>query len=328
MISIVIPILNEAETIPALHERLLECSKYWSTDFEVVFVDDGSTDDSPQLMDELVTNDPRFRVVRLSRNFGHQAAITAGMSQAKGDALVVMDGDLQDPPEVITRLLEQWRAGFQVVYAIRKKRKEGIAKRQAYALFYRLLGLVSETDIPADSGDFCLMDKRVYNVLSQDMPENNRFVRGLRAYAGFRQVGVEYDREERKAGKAKYNFLSLTKLALDGLFDFSIVPLRIASIIGVSISLVSFLLGLFFVFHRLLDFKILGYSPADVPGMASMIVALFFLSGILLMILGIIGEYIGRIYIEVKKRPMYIIAGVIEHPSKSDADHSRSETST
>lgn len=315
MISIVIPIFNEAETIPALHQRLLACGKSWNADYEVVFVDDGSTDDSSTLMEQIVANDARFQVVKLSRNFGHQAAITAGMHQAKGDALVLMDGDLQDPPEVITRLLEQWKNGFQVVYAIRKKRKEGIAKRQAYKFFYRLLGVVSETDIPANSGDFCLMDQRVYKVLCNDMPENNRFVRGLRAYAGFKQVGIEYDRAEREAGKAKYNFFSLTKLALDGLFDFSIVPLRIASFLGISISLVSFLLGLFFVFHRLLDFKVLGYSPADVPGMASMIVALFFLSGLLLMILGIIGEYIGRIYIEVKKRPMYIVADVIQHPA-------------
>lgn len=314
MISIVIPTYNEAANLKPLSKRIIDCSSSWNLDFEVIFVDDGSTDDSPFIMNQMVTEDGRFRVVRLSRNFGHQAAITAGMHHTKGDAVVLMDGDLQDPPEVIERLLEQWKKGFQVVYAIRKNRKESWVKKGFYALFYRLLGLVSSTTIPADTGDFCLMDRKVNQVLCEQMPEGNRFVRGLRAYAGFKQIGVEYDRAERAAGQPKYNASSLTKLALDGLFDFSIIPLRIASALGILISIVSFFLGIFFIIHRFLDFKIFGYSPADVPGMASMIVSLFFLSGLLLMMLGIIGEYIGRIYLEVKKRPIYIIAELVENP--------------
>ena len=187
----------------------------------------------------------------------------------------------------------------------KKNRKEFFLKKIAYKLFYRLLSIISDIDIPLDSGDFCVMDRKVVDVLNIQMIEQNRFVRGLRAYAGFRQIGVEYDRAERAAGEVKYTFKKLVKLALDGIFDFSTFPLRIATYFGFFVSLLSFLLGVFFIIHRIIDFKILGYSPADVPGVASIAVAVFFLSGVILVVLGIIGEYIGRIYFEVKKRPLY-----------------------
>lgn len=312
MLSIVIPIYNEEENIFQLQQRLLSASPLWLEDFEIIFVDDGSYDDSLKLMREVVAKDSRFKIVKLSRNFGHQAAISAGIKKAQGDAVIIMDGDLQDPPEELPRFLEQWRKGYHVVYAIRKKRKEIFYKRWAYSLFYRILAKVSNIDIPLDSGDFCVMDKRVVRVLNQEMVEQNRFVRGLRAYAGFKQIGVEYDREKRAAGEAKYTLRKLIKLALDGLFDFSTFPLRIASYVGLVISLISFMAGIFFIIHRIFNFKVFGKSPADVPGSASLAVGIFFFGGVTLIILGIIGEYIGRIYLEVKKRPFYIIEEVFD----------------
>ncbi len=307
MISIVIPIYNEEENLDYLYKRLSEASPLWNETFEVVFVDDGSFDRSLEMMRAIHEKDQRFRVVKLSRNFGHQAAISAGIKRAKGDAVIIMDGDLQDPPEELPLFLNKWREGYEVVYAIRKNRKENIFKKMAYAGFYRMLATISNISIPLDSGDFCLMDKKVVRALNKLMPEQNRFVRGLRAYAGFKQIGVEYDRAERAAGEVKYTFGKLVKLAMDGLLDFSTFPLRMASYLGFIISAFSFMLGIFFIFHRLLDFKIMGFSPRDVPGTASLAVAIFFLGGITLIILGIIGEYLGRIYVEVKRRPFYII---------------------
>jgi glycosyltransferase involved in cell wall biosynthesis len=313
MISIVIPIYNEEENIFQLQKRLVEASPLWKEDFEIIFVDDGSNDDSLKMMREAAKKDAHFRIIKLSRNFGHQAAISAGIRKAKGDAVIVMDGDLQDPPEELPRFLEQWRNGYHVVYAIRKKRKEAFYKRWAYALFYRILAKISNIDIPLDSGDFCVMDKKVVKVLNDEMIEQNRFVRGLRAYAGFRQIGVEYDRAERAAGEVKYTFRKLVKLAFDGLFDFSTFPLRMASYLGLIVSFFSFLIGIFFIIHRIFNFKVLGYSPKDVPGTASLAVGIFFLGGITLIILGIIGEYVGRIYFEVKKRPFYIIEDIFDN---------------
>jgi polyisoprenyl-phosphate glycosyltransferase len=307
MISIVIPIYNEEENIHHLQKRLVEASPLWVEDFEIIFVDDGSIDNSLKLMREIASRDSRFKIIKLSRNFGHQAAISAGIKKAVGDAVIVMDGDLQDPPEELPRFLEKWRQGYHVVYAIRKKRKEVFYKRWAYSLFYRILAKISNIDIPLDSGDFCVMDKKVVNVLNNEMIEQNRFVRGLRAYAGYKQIGVEYDRAERAAGEVKYTFRKLVRLAFDGLFDFSTFPLRMASYLGLIVSFFSFVIGIFFIVHRIFNFKVLGYSPADVPGTASLAVGIFFLGGITLIILGIIGEYVGRIYFEVKKRPFYII---------------------
>jgi len=307
MLSIVIPILNEQENIQLLYDRLVAASPLWKETFEVIMVDDGSTDNSVPLIKELVQKDDRFKLLKLSRNFGHQAAITAGLNNAIGDAVVVMDGDLQDPPEELHRFLEKWREGYHIVYAIRTKRKESLPKRFAYYCFYRVLALISEIKIPLDSGDFCVMDRAVIDVLKTHFPESNRFVRGLRAYAGFKQIGVKYEREERAAGEVKYTFRKLVNLAFNGLFDFSLIPLHLATYLGFIISILSFISGFFLIIHRIADFKLLGYSPSDVPGMASLGVGIFFLGGITLMVLGIIGNYIGRIYIEVKKRPTYIV---------------------
>ncbi|MGB0175858.1 MAG: glycosyltransferase family 2 protein, partial [Owenweeksia sp.] len=206
MISIVIPIYNEEEVIPKLIARLKSASPLWKDSFEVVLVDDGSRDASLELLKAESEKDSRFRVVKLSRNFGHQAAISAGIWEAKGDAVIVMDGDLQDPPEELPRFLEKWREGYEVVYAVRTKRKEGPFKKMAYKIFYRILRVISDIEIPLDSGDFCVMDRKVVDTLKYKMPEKIRFVRGLRAYSGFKQIGVKYERSERAAGEVKYTF--------------------------------------------------------------------------------------------------------------------------
>lgn len=313
MISIIIPIYNEEESLHTLKNRLIKASLLWNDSFEIIFVDDGSVDKSFNILVQFSNEDHRIITIKLSRNFGHQPAISAGMKASKGDVVIIMDGDLQDPPEEIPKFLNKWREGYQVVYAIRRKRKESFFKKVSYKLFYRLLSLISDIRIPLDSGDFCLMDRKIVDILNNQMTEQNRFVRGLRAYAGFRQIGIEYERAERYAGEVKYTFKKLLRLALDGLFDFSTFPLRIATYFGLTVSVISFIIGIFFIIHRIIDFKILGVSPSDVPGVASLAVGIFFLGGVTLLVLGIIGEYIGRIYFEVKKRPFYIIEETIDY---------------
>jgi dolichol-phosphate mannosyltransferase len=276
MISIVIPLFNEEENVNQLYSRLTAAAPLWQDSYEILFVDDGSTDNTISLLKDICLSDKHIKIVKLSRNYGHQAAISAGIKNAKGDAVVIMDGDLQDPPEELPKFLAKWREGYHVVYAIRTKRKEGIFKKVAYKTFYRLLKVISNIDIPLDSGDFCVMDKKVVKVLNNDITEQSRFVRGLRAYSGFKQIGIEYERAERAAGEVKYTFKKLMKLAIDGLLDFSTFPLRIATYLGLFISLPSFFIG-----------------------------------GVILLILGIIGEYIGRIYFEVKRRPFYIVEEII-----------------
>ncbi|MFT4733227.1 MAG: glycosyltransferase involved in cell wall biosynthesis [Algoriphagus sp.] len=312
MISIVIPIYNEEENLQNLYSRLTAAAPSWNEDYELVLVDDGSDDGSLERMKGFAKSDTRVRIVKLSRNFGHQPAISAGIQEAKGDAVVIMDGDLQDPPEELYRFLEKWREGYQVVYAIRTKRKEGFFKRIAYSTFYRILAAISEIDIPLDSGDFCVMDRKVVNAIVNEMPEQIRFVRGLRAYAGFKQIGVKYERAERAAGEVKYTFKKLMELALDGLFGFSNVPLRLATYFGFVIAIPSFFIGIFFVLARIIGFKILGHTPAEIPGTTTLTVGMFFLGGVTLIILGILGEYIGRIYIEVKRRPFFVIDEIIQ----------------
>ena len=309
MISIVIPIFNEEEVLPALIARLLAAANEWDRPYEIIFVDDGSEDDSVEVIRNLTLGRANVRLVQLSRNFGHQPAISAGIQAAEGDAIILMDGDLQDPPEVLIEFIKKWEEGYEVVYAIRAKRKENLLKRASYKVFYRLMNRISNLDIPLDSGDFCLMDRKVVREL-KDLPENIRFVRGLRTYVGFRQTGLKYERDARAAGKPKYSYRKLFGLALDGIFGFSLMPLRIASYMGLIIAIPSFLLGLFFIIHRIFNFKLFGYSPTDTPGLASLATGIFFLGGVTLIILGIIGEYLGRIYIEVKRRPPYVVKDV------------------
>ena len=299
MYSIVIPIFNENETIPELYRRLKAVIDTLDAPTEVILVDDGSRDNSFELLKEVHSKDSRFKVLRFSRNFGHQTAISAGLDAATGDAVILMDGDLQDPPEVLPQFIAKWREKYDVVYAIRKKRKENIFKRAAYAGFYRLLRALSYLEIPLDSGDFCLMDKRVADTV-RNMKERSRFVRGLRTWAGFRQTGLEYERDYRFAGEPKYTFSKLLRLAYDGLFSFSTVPLRLAVYSGFVFASVAFIGGLFIIYQKL-------FHGINVVGWASTIVVIIFFGGIILATLGIIGEYISRIYEEVKNRPLYVI---------------------
>ena len=301
-LSVVLPVFNEKENLPALYRRLTSVLDTEGTPYELVFVDDGSADGSIELLHEMAVEDSRVKVVELARNFGHQVAISAGLDFARGDAVIVMDADLQDPPEVLPQFIAEWRAGNDVVYAIRGQRKESWPKRMAYAAFYRMLRKASNVDIPLDAGDFCIMDRRVVNLL-QSMPERNRFVRGIRSWVGLRQTGLSYERQARYAGRPKYTFGRLMLLALDGFISFSHTPLRVASLLGLSISLLSFLLAGFYFVKKLTT----GLSP---PGFATLVVSIFFLAGIQLITIGVMGEYIGRIFDEVKQRPLYVVRRV------------------
>lgn len=297
--SVVLPIFNESENLAELHQRLSAVMAALAEPYEIIFVDDGSQDDSAGLLRAMQARDPHVRVLRLSRNFGHQSAISAGIDHACGDAVIVMDADLQDPPEALPALLAAWRQGHDVVYAIRQERKENILKRSAYGLFYRLLHQVANVEIPIDAGDFCVLDRRVADVLRQ-MPERNRFIRGIRSWVGFSQIGVPYNRAARFAGQPKYSLFKLLRLAFDGFFSFSYVPLRLASLFGVFVSFLGFLLSVWTVYKR--------FTLPEFPsGFATIVVGMMFLGGIQLIALGVIGEYVGRIFDEVKQRPIYII---------------------
>ena len=299
MYSIVVPVYNEQETIPALYERVKKVIDTLDTSCEVVVVDDGSADGSLDLLKAMHRKDPRFKIVSFSRNFGHQVAISAGIDHAEGDAVMIIDGDLQDPPEVLPHFIEKWKEGYDVVYAVRTKRKENIFKRAAYAIFYRLLKRLSYLDIPLDSGDFCLLDKRVVQTMRK-LPERLRFVRGLRTWVGFRQVGLPYERERRFAGSPKYTFTKLLGLAYDGIFSISTTPLRLAVYSGFGLAALAFIGGLLVIYDKLV------YGIAIV-GWASTIVIITFLGGVTLSTLGMIGEYVSRIYEEVKSRPLYVV---------------------
>lgn len=298
-LSVVIPVYNEEDNLTALYTRLTHVLADTGLEYEILFVNDGSQDKSGERLDDFAARDDRLVVVELARNFGHQAAITAGLDHTRGSGVIVMDADLQDPPEVIPQLIAKWQEGHDVVYAVRKKRRESWSKRTAYAAFYRLLQRVADVTIPLDAGDFCIMDRRVVDLLRR-MPERNRFVRGLRSWVGLNQVGLAYDRQARHAGKPKYTLSRLISLALDGLISFSDVPLRVIMLLGFSVSLGSILMAMFYVIKKLTS----GLGP---PGFATLAVAIFFLTGVQLITIGVIGEYIGHIFAEVKQRPLYIV---------------------
>jgi len=299
-LSVVLPVYNERQNLDALVGRLIPAlEKAAGEDFEILFVDDGSVDGSADILDAFHARDPRLKAVHFSRNFGQQAALQAGLDEATGRAVILMDADLQDPPEVLGRLVEHWRQGYEVVYAIRRRRKEGLVKRAAYAVFYRTLKAVAEIDVPLDAGDFCLLDRRVVDTLAT-LPERNRLLRGLRRWVGFRQVGVEYERAARHAGETKYTLRRLLRLALSGYVGFSAMPLRAAAWLGFVSASAGFALALWAVVTKLVDIP----SPR---GWASTVAIVLFVGGVQLVMLGVVGEYLGRVYDEVRKRPLYVV---------------------
>ena len=301
-LSLVVPFYNEEEGIDSFYRAIVPILEgIPGTDFEVVCVDDGSRDRTLDLLLDLSRKDPRFRVVELSRNFGKEAALTAGIDAAEGEAVVPIDADLQDPPEVIPDLVARWREGYQVVYAVRAKREgETFFKKATASLFYRLIRRITSVDIPVDTGDFRLMDRQVVDALGT-IREKHRFVRGLVSWVGFRQIGVPYVRHERLAGETKYPLKKMLKFAFDGITSFSFLPLQMATYLGFAVSGVSFLVICWVLFE-----KLLGRQPLE-PGWASVMTAVLFLGGVQLITIGLIGEYVGRIYDEVKERPLYIL---------------------
>lgn len=312
-LSVAIPIYNEEEVLPELLNRLTAVlDGIEGGPHEVVFVNDGSRDRSREILERAAGQDPRLVVLHLSRNFGHQVALSAALDHATGDRIAVLDGDLQDPPEEIPRFLAKMREGFDVVYAVRTDRKESWWLRLCYAVFYRLSAALSNITLPLDSGDFALLSRRVVDQM-KEVKEHNRYLRGVRAWVGFQQTGLRVERAPRFAGKPKYGTLALIRLALDGIFAFSFIPLRVAGFAG----LVAIIVALAYALHSLYVKFVLGISPQGFTGIVILVV---FLSGVQLLFLGVIGEYLGRVYEEVKRRPHYIVERILRSSREADRE--------
>ena len=311
--SFVIPIYNEEETLAELYRRISAVMARMDGSVELILINDGSRDRSLELLRELHEQDSRICYLSFARNFGHQIAVTAGLNFSSGQIVVVMDGDLQDPPELIIDMVEQWRQGYQVVYAQRtQRRKEGWFKRLPAYMYYRILRHLADVDIPIDTGDFCLMDRCVVDVLNA-MPERNRYIRGLRAWIGFKQTAVKFERDPRFAGDVKYTFSKSFALAMNGLVSFSKVPLRLSIYLGLFAAFVSVLMAFLILYWRIF------YPSSALTGLTIVMMAVFFLGAVQLVSIGILGQYVGRIYEEVKGRPLYTLAEVVgfadRHPS-------------
>jgi polyisoprenyl-phosphate glycosyltransferase len=320
MISIVVPCLNEQEVLRETNRRLLAVLEQLPLKFEILYVDDGSTDATPDILREFQAQDERIRVVRFSRNFGHQLAITAGLEHAAGDAVAIIDADLQDPPEVLADFVAKWMDGFDVVYGVRARREgETAFKRGTAKLFYRVIGRLSDTEIPVDTGDFRLISRQVVDALLA-MPERDRFVRGMVSWLGFSQVAILYRREARAAGVTKFSLFKMMRFATDGVVSFSTLPLRLATWVGFAASGIAILGILITVVERLLGVEGL------VRGWASLLVAILFLGGVQLICMGIIGEYVGRIYGESKRRPLYVVRERMGFEARSAATEMTART--
>jgi len=303
-ISLIVPMHDEALALGPFFARVVPIVEQVSDDYEIVCVNDGSTDDTLALLRQAHAANPRIKVVDLSRNFGKEAALTAGLDHASGDALVPLDADLQDPPELIPQLVAKWREGHDVVLAVRRdRRSDSVAKRTSAGLFYRLIGHLSDVPIPANAGDFRLMDRRVVEALRR-LPERSRFMKGLFAWLGFDQAIVEYVRPARVAGASKWRFWRLWNFALDGIFSFTTLPLRVWTYVGLTMAAASVAYMLFIILRTLLE-------GVDVPGYASIVVLLLFFSGMNMIGLGVIGEYLGRVFLEVKNRPIYLVSDTL-----------------
>lgn len=311
--SVIVPMYNEEEVIATTFSRLKEVMDGTDELYELIFVNDGSRDASAQIVSDLADQHKEVVLIDFSRNFGHQVAITAGMDYARGQAIIIIDADLQDPPEVMLQMIDKWKEGYEVVYGKRIKRKgETWFKKTTAKVFYRLLNTLTNVDIPTDTGDFRLIDRKVCDVL-KGLKEKNRFVRGLISWIGFKQTSVEFVREERFAGETKYPLKRMIKFAMDGITSFSYKPLRIATYIGFAISSFSFIYLLIVLYQRL-------FTDSTTVGWSSIVAINLFFNGIILILLGVIGEYIGRIYEESKGRPLYIVKDIVTS-DPSDAMH-------
>ncbi len=306
MISLVVPAYNEEAGIEELYRRVCSAAPAWNDDWELLVVDDGSSDRTLEILERLATTDARLKVVALSRNFGHQPAVSAGLQHASGSIVCVLDADLQDPPEALLPFIQKVRDGMDVVYAIRTHRKEGPFKRMAYHVYYRLLKRLATLDIPLDAGDFCVMRGEVVQAINQ-LPERNRFIRGLRTWVGYQQTGLAYERAARYAGEPKYTLRSLFKLASDGIINFSYRPLQAIMLLGFMVGVAAIAMGLIFLAQYIWDFPIMGYKPREARGWTSLILVLLFSSAVQLFCIGILGEYIGRLFEETKRRPIYLV---------------------
>lgn len=312
LVSIVVPVFNEEESVGLFVETLLPMFDAADFDIEIVFANDGSRDQTLARILDLAADEARIRVVNLSRNFGKEAALTAGIDHARGDAVIPMDVDLQDPPALIFDFVKHWREGYDMVYGIRADRQsDDFSKRQTANWFYEFFNRMSPLKIPTNAGDFRLLDRRVADAI-RGLPERNRFMKGLFAWVGFKSVGVPYERPKRAAGETKFNHWKLWNFALDGVLSFSTVPLRVWTYFGAFVAMIAFAYGCFII-TRTLIFGI------DLPGYASVFTAVLFLGGIQLLSIGIIGEYIGRMFMEVKGRPLYLVEGVYPQSSHGRA---------
>lgn len=311
LISYVLPVYNEQEGLQEFYKTLSKSikSSEGSFDFEILFINDGSKDDSPNILKELFEKDNRIKVVNFSKNFGHQMAITAGIDLANGDAVIIMDTDLQDPPEVSLKLIEKWQEGFDIVYAQREQRQDGAVKKFTAYVFYRLLDKLSEVKIPKDTGDFRLLDKKVVDELRK-FRETNRYMRGLTSFLGFNQTAVLFKRDKRFAGETHYPFKKMFKLAFDGITSFSTVPLKLITQFGFYVSLLSFIGIVYALIVRIF------FPEITVQGTTFAIISVLFVGGVQIIMLGILGEYIGRIYQEVQHRPLYIVSSILSKKVK------------
>ncbi|WP_395373152.1 glycosyltransferase family 2 protein [Marinicella sp. W31] len=299
-IDIIVPVFNEQEVLVLFYQRLKQVMEDSEVDWSLLFVNDGSTDQTQESIENLHTADGRVGYISLSRNFGKEYALTAGIDHAKGDALVVIDVDLQDPPELIPDMIAHWQSGYDVVYATRKERHgESFAKKATASLFYRLINMMSRIEIPKDTGDYRLLSKKAYTAV-RELRESNRFMKGLFAWVGYSQKQILFDREPRAAGNSKWNFSTLWRFALDGITSFSYLPLRFATWIGSIVAVFAFIYGLVIIAKTLI-------FGSDVPGYPSLMVVVLFIGGVQLTALGIIGEYLGRMFQENKRRPLYLV---------------------
>ena len=310
--SLIVPLYNEQDTLPELIRRLTDVMNTLDAPTELVLINDGSKDQSLILLRSFHQQDHRICYINLARNFGHQIAVTAGLNFVRGDMAIILDADLQDPPELIPELIKQWRSGFQVVYAQRTKRIEESWGKQFLAYwFYRILRKLADVEIPTDTGDFCLIDRSVIDILNS-MPERTRYLRGLRSWVGFNQTAVPFNRDARFAGEVKYTFRKSFKLAMNGIVSFSQVPLRLSTYVGLFAAIVSLFMALLILYWRIF----VPNSP--LTGFTMILVAVFFLGAVQLVCIGILGEYIGRIYEEVKGRPLYTVSEIVGFNNSPD----------